>query len=73
MAAGLILATGLKLMPALKKNVMGVVVRAALAVLTFIAIALMHIPQVWVLLALGGAGGVWSWHQLVRVHVAIAK
>jgi chromate transporter len=71
--AGLILATGLKLMPALKKNVMGVIVCAALGVLTFIAIALMRIPLVWVLLCLGGAGGVWSWHQLGRVGVAIAK
>jgi chromate transporter len=71
--AGLILAAGLKLMPALKKNVMGVTVCTALAALTFIAIALMRIPLVWVLLCLGGAGGVWSWHQLGRVRVAIEK
>lgn len=71
--AGLILASGLKLMPALKKNVMGVAVCTALAALTFTAIALMRIPLVWVLLCLGGAGGVWSWHQLGRVRVAIKK
>jgi chromate transporter len=71
--AGLILASGLKLMPALKKNVMGVAVCTALAALTFTAIALMRIPLVWVLLCLGGAGGVWSWHQLGRVRVAIEK
>ena len=71
--AGLIVATGLKLMPALKTNVMGVAVCVALAVLTFIAIALMRIPLIWVLLGLGGAGSLWSWRQLGRLRVAVDK
>lgn len=71
--AGLIVATGLKLIPALKKNVMGVAVCAVLAGLTFIAIALIHIPLVWVLLGLGGSGSVWAWHQLGRIRVAVKK
>ncbi|MBC7703493.1 MAG: chromate transporter [Rhodoferax sp.] len=71
--AGLIVATGLKLMSALNKNVMGVVICAALAVLTFIAIAWMRIPLVWVLLGLGGVGSLWSWHQLGRVRGAVEK
>ena len=71
--AGLIAATGLKLMPALNTNVMGVAVCAVLALLTFMAIALLRVPLVWVLLGLGGAGSLWSWHQLGRVRVAVEK
>lgn len=71
--AGLIVATGLKLMPALKRNVMGVAVCAVFAVFTFIAIALLRIPLVWVLLGLGGAGSFWSWRQLGQVRVVVDK
>ena len=53
-AAGLITATGLRLMPALKKNVLGVPLSAALGVLAFVAIAWLKLPLFWVLLALGG-------------------
>ena len=71
--AGLIVATGLKLMPALKRNVMGVAVCALLAVLAFIAIALMRFPLVWVLLGLGGVGSLWSWRRLGQVRLAVEK
>ena len=71
--AGLIVATGLKLMPALKTNVMGVAVCAGVAVLTFIAIALIRIPLIWVLLGLGGAGSLWSWRQLGLLHATVEK
>ena len=54
-AAGLITATGLKLIPALRKNVMGIPANLALALLSFAAIALLRVPLVWVLLGLGGA------------------
>ena len=67
-AAGLIIANGLKLVPALKKNVMGVAVCSVLAVATFIAIALLRIPLVWVLVVLGGTGGTWAWYQLGRAR-----
>ena len=52
-AAGLITATGLKLLPTIKSNVMGVAANIAFAVLTFIAIALLRLPLVWVLLGVG--------------------
>src|SRR5687768_17297916 len=55
-AAGLITATGLKLLPALKKNVMGAAVCAILGVLAFVTIALFKLPLAWVLLVLGGIG-----------------
>jgi chromate transporter len=52
--AGLIAATGLKLLPALQRNPLGVGLCGLLALLTFVAIALLRIPLLWVLLGLGG-------------------
>jgi chromate transporter len=52
--AGLIVATGLKLFPALQRNPLGVGLSAVLVALTFVAIALLRIPLLWVLLGLGG-------------------
>ncbi len=65
-AAGMIAASGLKLLPALKQNVMGALVCAALVALTFIAIALLRVPLIWVLLVLGGTAGLWANHLLKR-------
>jgi len=63
-AAGLITATGLKLISALGKNVMGLPVCMALVALTFVAIALLRWPLAWGLLGIGGAGCVWAWIKL---------
>lgn len=52
-AAGLITAAGLKSLTALKKNPLGVPVSAALALATFIAIALLRWPLMYVLPPLG--------------------
>jgi chromate transporter len=62
--AGMIAATGLKLLQNLKQNPMGALVAYALAAITFIAIALLHIPLVWVLLSVGGLACVWTYRQL---------
>ena len=67
-AAGLIAATGLKLMAALKLNVMGASACIALAAITFIAIAFFHVPLVWVLLSLGGLACSWAYRQLGRLQ-----
>ena len=53
-ASGLIIATGLKLVPALEKNVLGIPLAALFGALAFTAIALLRLPLAWVLLALGG-------------------
>jgi chromate transporter len=63
-AAGLITATGLKLMPALNKNVMGVAVSAVLGVLAFVTIAWLKLPLAWVLIALGGFACVYAYRKL---------
>ena len=63
-AAGLITATGIKLIAALRRNAMGLTVCWALAVLTFVAIALLHLPLLWVLLGVGGLACLWANRQL---------
>lgn len=63
-AAGLITATGIKLIGALKNNVMGMGVCWGLAVLSFLAIALLRLPLVWVLLGVGGVACIWAYRQL---------
>lgn len=67
-AAGLIAATGLKLMTALRTNVMGALACAALATLTFVAIALLRVPLAWVLLLLGALAWTWAYRQLGRIQ-----
>ena len=63
-AAGLITATGLKLMPALKKNVLGLPLSTALGVASFVTIAWLKLPLAWVLVALGGIGCVAAYRKL---------
>jgi len=63
-AAGMITASGLKLLPALKQNVLGAFVCAALVAITFVAIALLRMPLIWILMGLGGAAGLWANHLL---------
>jgi chromate transporter len=53
-AAGLITATGLKLMVALQKNALGLPLCIALGLLSFVAIAWLKLPLLWVLVGLGG-------------------
>jgi chromate transporter len=63
-AAGLITATGLKLLPALKKNALGVPLCVALGGLSFAAIALLKLPLAWVLIGLGAVGCVIAYRKL---------
>jgi chromate transporter len=69
-AAGLVTATGLKLIGALGRNPMGLLVCLGLAALTFVAIALLRWPLIWVLLGIGGSGCAWAW---VRLGAAAAS
>jgi chromate transporter len=63
-AAGMIVATGFKLLSALKVNPLGFKVCAALAVLSFFGIALLHWRLVYVLVVLGGIGYVLAFLKL---------
>jgi chromate transporter len=66
-AAGLITATGIKLISALDKNAMGLGVCIALAALTFVAVALLRWPLLWVLLGIGGCACLWACRVLSDV------
>lgn len=72
-AAGLIAATGLKLMGALMTNVMKAPVCIASAAITFVAIAIFRVPLIWVLLGLGTLACAWAYRQLGRLPSQGAK
>jgi chromate transporter len=63
-AAGLIAATGIKLMSALGNNALGLALCGVLAALTFVAIAVLRWPLAWVLLGLGGGACLWAYRVL---------
>lgn len=63
-AAGLIAATGIKLIGALQRNVMGLAVCWGFGVVSFVAIAWMRLPLVSVLLGVGGLACLWAYRRL---------
>lgn len=65
-AAGLIAATGIKLIPALKSNPIGIGVSAAIMLSTFIGVSLLRWPLIWVLLGIGSLACGWAYVQLTR-------
>jgi len=67
-AAGLIAATGLKLISALKKNPLGVQTCWFFAALAFVTIAILRWPLAWVLFGIGGVACVLAYRAIVRVN-----
>jgi chromate transporter len=67
-SAGLIAAVGLRLVSALKANVMSAGVCIALAAMTFLAIAILRIPLAWVLLGLGAVATLWAYRQIGAIE-----
>jgi len=65
-AAGLIIATGIKLSAALKANALGIPVCVVLAAACFTGIALLHWPLAYVLLPLGAIGCPLAYRRLKR-------
>ena len=63
-AAGLIAATGIKLIAALKSNPLGKALCWAFALATFVAIALLRLTLNWVMLGLGGLACAWVYRKL---------
>ena len=60
-AAGLIIATAIRLMTALRTSRLGPLVAAAFAVATFVTIAWLRWPLVWVVLGLGSVAVAIAW------------
>jgi chromate transporter len=63
-AAGLITATGLKLLGALRRHPLGPVLIAVFGVATFVGIAVLRWPLAWVLLGLGSVSCLITWYRL---------
>jgi chromate transporter len=66
-AAGLITATGLKLMGALKKHPLGVAACIGFGIASFIGIAILRWPLAYVLLGLGGLSWALTYRKMARV------
>ena len=63
-SGGLIAATGIKLIPQLRKHPLGFAVCLGFIALTFVLIALMKVPLGWVLLGIGGVACAWTWRRI---------
>ncbi|AMM23044.1 chromate transporter [Variovorax sp. PAMC 28711] len=63
-SGGLIAATGIKLIPQLRKHPLGFGVALAFMVTVFALIALLQVPLGWVLLIIGGAACAWTWKKI---------
>ena len=72
-AAGMIAAVGLKLLPSLKTNVLPTLLQWAMIAITFIAIAVLHVRLLWVLLSVGGLAALWAYRLLDRPRPAHAE
>ena len=65
-AAGLLIATGIKLLTALPSNVMGLRVCGVLVVVTFVMIGLLHMRVVYAMFGLGGLACIYAYRRLKR-------
>ena len=63
-ASGLITATGLKLLAALRTHPLGMAACVGFGIATFLAIAVLRLPLAWVLAGLGGLSCWLTWHRL---------
>ena len=70
-AAGLITATGLKLVHAMRSNVMGTTICWAFAAITFIAVLVFHLPLALVIAVIGGTACLWAYRQLGRAMAPV--
>ena len=69
-AAGLVTATGLKLMSALRRHPLGPALCGTLVAVTFVAVGLLGAPLIVVLLALGGLACGLTWRKLATTTPA---
>ena len=63
-AGGLIFSTGVKLLPALRRNVLGAAPAYAFAALMFACIGLLRVPLLWMLVGLGAVAVALAWRKL---------
>jgi chromate transporter len=63
-SGGLIAATGIKLVPQLRKHPLGFTTCLVFMALVFAAIGVFKIPLGWVLLVVGGVACLWTWKRI---------
>jgi len=63
-ASGLVIATGLKLLTTLRRNVMGLPICLAFGAVTVLATTWLRVPLVWVILGLGAVAIAVAWSRL---------
>ncbi|MEJ8851337.1 chromate transporter [Variovorax rhizosphaerae] len=63
-SGGLIAATGIKLVPQLRRNPMGFAVCLGFVAVVMIAVAALRWPLLWVLAGFGGLACMWTWRKL---------
>lgn len=68
-SAGLITATGIRLIMALDRNTLSVGACFGSTILTFVAVALLHLPLLWILLIIGGGNSLWAYYVFRRLGV----
>jgi chromate transporter len=66
-AAGMIAATGIKLIGALKLNPMGMLACFSVMLSTFVCVSLLRWPLLWVLLGIGSLACAWAYLQLAKL------
>lgn len=67
-AAGLVISTALKLLATVRRNPMGRWLALAFAALTFVLVALLRWPLVWVVLGLGSLAIAVAWFRIGRAE-----
>jgi len=72
-AAGMIAATGIKLIGALKLNPMGMLACFSVMVSTFVCVSLLRWPLLWVLLGIGSLACAWAYQQLSKLAASEAS
>jgi chromate transporter len=65
-AAGLVVSTGIKLLPALRRNPMGLPACLAFGVVTVLGVGVLRWPLVWVVLGLGSLAVATAWWRLEK-------
>jgi hypothetical protein len=69
----MVLATGIKLIPALKKNPLGYPLGLCLVALTIVCVNVFKMPLAFVLLGLGGLSTLWAARQLQQLKALEAQ
>ena len=72
-AAGMIAATGIKLIGALKLNPMGMLACFSVMLSTFVCVSLLRWPLLWVLLGIGSLACAWAYQQLSKLDASEAS